>query len=150
LQAKQSARLCKKRYTVAMANQSKFVNDLSKDQYDVLVNAATEAPFSGEYVHTKDGGKYVCAACSNLLFSSQTKFDSGSGWPSFYDVMHDDSVRLVDDSSHGMKRVEVRCANCDAHLGHLFQDAIDQPTGSRYCINSLALSFKGEKLEGSP
>lgn len=133
-----------------MANQSKFVNDLSKDQYDVLVNAATEAPFSGEFVHASLDGKYTCAACNNLLFSSQTKFDSGSGWPSFYDVMNDNSVRLVDDISHGMKRVEVQCANCDAHLGHLFQDAFDQPTGSRYCINSLALSFEGDKSEGSP
>lgn len=140
----------KKRYTVSMPDQSKFVNELSKDQYDVLVNASTEPAFSGEFVHASNDGKYSCAACNNPLFSSRTKFDSGSGWPSFYDVMNEDSVQLVHDASHGMERIEVRCANCDAHLGHLFQDALDQPTGSRYCINSLALSFSHPKKESQP
>lgn len=128
-----------------MADETKFVNILTPEQYDVLVHASTEAPFSGEFVHNSANGDYVCAACNSVLFSSETKFDSGSGWPSFYDISNEKAIELVDDSSHGMQRTEVKCANCHSHLGHLFHDAIDQPTGERFCINSLALSFK-EKI----
>lgn len=108
----------------------------------MLRQKATEAPFSGEYLHYKEKGAYLCAACGAELFASDTKFDSGSGWPSFYDVAAKGRVRLEDDSSHGMERTEVVCAVCGGHLGHLFADAYDQPTGQRYCINSCSLAFK--------
>lgn len=90
----------------------------------------------------KDKGTYVCAACSTELFSSDTKFDSGSGWPSFYDVAHSDSVELKEDYDHGMHRIEVICKNCGGHLGHLFKDGPADKTGNRYCINSCALNFR--------
>lgn len=114
---------------------------LTSDQYRVLREQGTEAPFTGALLNNKEGGVYTCVACGNELFRSDTKFDSGSGWPSFYDVAKAGAVDLVDDTSHGMYRVEVRCANCGSHLGHLFDDARDQPTGKRFCINSVALNF---------
>lgn len=119
-----------------------FKQTLTSEQYAVLREKATEAPFSGKFLHNKEQGMYVCGACGAELFSSNTKFDSGSGWPSFYDVASSGAVKLVDDSSHGMQRTEAVCANCESHLGHVFNDAYDQPTGQRYCINSLALDFK--------
>ena len=119
-----------------------FKQTLTSEQYAVLREKATEAPFSGKFLHNKEQGMYVCGACGAELFSSNTKFDSGSGWPSFYDVASSGAVKLVDDSSHGMQRTEAVCANCESHLGHVFDDAYDQPTGQRYCINSLALDFK--------
>lgn len=115
---------------------------LSATQYAVLVEKATEEPFSGEFVSHTDAGTYSCAACGNILFYSSTKFDAHCGWPSFYDA-RPGSVTYVDDSSHGMQRTEVVCAQCQGHLGHVFDDAPDQPTGQRYCINSVSLSFKG-------
>ena len=115
---------------------------LTDEQKAVLFNKATEAPFTGTFLHNKDQGAYVCANCGHELFNSDTKFDSGSGWPSFYDVASTGAVKLVDDSSHGMERTEVVCGNCGGHLGHLFPDAFDQPTGQRYCINSVSLDFK--------
>jgi peptide-methionine (R)-S-oxide reductase len=115
---------------------------LTPEQYEVLRGKGTEAPFTGKLLHNKDGGDYTCAACGNELFTSDTKFDSGSGWPSFYDVAANESVNLTEDNSLGMHRVEVTCANCGSHLGHLFNDALDQPTGQRFCINSAALDFK--------
>ena len=118
---------------------------LTPGQYAVLREGATESPFSGEYVDNHETGVYRCAACGNELFASDTKFESGSGWPSFYDVATKGAVRLIDDDSLGMHRVEVRCANCDSHLGHLFDDAYDQPTGDRYCMNSLSLKFDPKK-----
>ena len=118
---------------------------LTTEQYDVLRNKATEAPFTGKLLNNKEKGSYVCAACGTELFKSDTKFDSGSGWPSFYDVAKTGAVKLVDDSSHGMQRTEVVCATCGGHLGHLFDDAYDQPTGQRYCINSVSLNFKPSK-----
>ncbi len=114
---------------------------LTPDQYKVLREKGTEAPFSGKLLHNKDSGMYTCAACGAELFSSDTKFDSGSGWPSFYDVATKGNVKLVDDDSHGMHRTEVVCNNCGGHLGHVFDDATDQPTGKRYCINSCSLDF---------
>lgn len=118
-----------------------FKQNLTSEQYAVLREGATEAPFTGKLLHNKEKGVYTCAACGAKLFDSKTKFDSGSGWPSFYDVMHSDRVKLLTDTSHGMERVEVQCANCGSHLGHVFPDG-PQPTGQRYCINSLALDFK--------
>ena len=116
--------------------------DLSDEQRKVLFDKATEAPFSGKFLNNKETGMYVCASCGANLFSSDTKFDSGSGWPSFYDVVNTGAVKLVDDTSGRMNRVEAVCATCGGHLGHVFDDAYDQPGGQRYCINSLSLDFK--------
>ena len=118
---------------------------LTKEQEHVLKEKGTEAPFSGKLLHNKETGTYTCAACGNPLFSSDTKFDSGSGWPSFHDVMNSDSVKLEEDNSLGMKRTEVICKKCGGHLGHVFEDAPQTPTGKRYCINSLSLDFKKKK-----
>lgn len=115
---------------------------LSGQQKAILFNKATEAPFSGRYVHHDADGIYSCINCQQKLFNSNAKFDSGSGWPSFYDVATSGAVQLVEDNSHGLSRTEVICANCQAHLGHLFNDAPDQPTGQRFCINSACLAFK--------
>ena len=122
-------------------SDAEWQKELTPEQYAILRNKATEAPFTGTFLHNKSAGTYVCGACKQPLFSSNTKFDSGSGWPSFYDVAKEGSVKLERDTSGGMERVEVVCANCGGHLGHLFDDAYDQPTGQRYCINSAALNF---------
>ncbi len=115
---------------------------LTAEQYRVLREKGTEAPFTGELLHNKATGMYVCAACGVELFASGTKFDSGSGWPSFYDVATKGAVKLTEDTGAGMTRVEVTCANCGGHLGHVFPDAPQTPTGQRFCINSCALGFK--------
>lgn len=117
-------------------------DDLTKQQKSVLFDGATEPAFSGALLHNKDTGDYNCANCGAKLFDSNTKFDSGSGWPSFYDPADTKAIRLEQDDSFGMDRMEVACANCGGHLGHVFNDAPDQPTGMRYCINSAALDFK--------
>lgn len=124
--------------------EEEWKKKLSPEQYAILREKGTEAPFTGELLHNKDSGMYTCVACGAQLFDSKTKFDSGSGWPSFYDVASSDTVKLVDDSSLGMQRTEVVCANCGGHLGHVFNDAHDQPTGQRYCINSVCLKFEPE------
>jgi peptide-methionine (R)-S-oxide reductase len=115
---------------------------LTKEQYHILREKGTERAFSGKLLKIKDSGIYTCAACGAEIFSSKHKFDSGSGWPSFYDVAKSGAVKLSDDNSFGMRRVEATCANCGSHLGHVFDDALDQPTGKRFCINSAALNFK--------
>ena len=110
-------------------------------QFDVTQNAGTERAFSGEYWDTHEAGNYHCVVCGELLFLSDTKFDSGTGWPSFWEAVDPDKVELVTDTSHGMVRTEVRCATCGAHLGHLFPDG-PQPTGERFCMNSASLDFR--------
>lgn len=117
---------------------------LTPDQYRILREKGTEPAGSGKLLHNKDTGVYTCAACGSELFSSVNKYDSGSGWPSFDDVMKDTSVVLLPDDSFGMNRVEVQCAKCGSHLGHVFDDGPKDTTGKRYCINSLSLDFKPE------
>jgi peptide-methionine (R)-S-oxide reductase len=119
---------------------------LSPEQFKVLRQCGTEPPFTGKYVHHKENGVYVCAACGNELFSSKTKYDSRSGWPSFWDQFSKDSVERRIDKSHGMTRIEVVCKKCGGHLGHVFDDG-PNPTGLRYCINSLSLDFKPDESE---
>lgn len=115
---------------------------LTPQQYAVMRRGETEKAFSGQLLHNDKTGDYACAGCGTVLFDSNTKFDSGSGWPSFYDVKDASTVRLLEDRSHGLQRVEIRCASCDSHLGHVFHDAPDQPTGVRFCINSCVLDFR--------
>ncbi len=115
--------------------------DLSAEAYNVCWNKGTEAPFSGKYYMHKEAGIYTCVSCDGGLFSSDAKYDSGSGWPAFFDVLSKANVACKKDHSHGMVRTEVLCGNCGAHLGHVFDDG-PQPTGKRYCINSVAMCFK--------
>ncbi len=125
----------------------KWKEKLTEEQYHVCRLGGTERPFTGELLYNKEKGMYVCACCGAPLFPSSTKFESGTGWPSFYDVATQGNVKLLEDSSLGMRRTEVRCASCDAHLGHVFDDGPKDKTGKRYCINSLALKFdKKENL----
>lgn len=131
--------------TVAMTTNPVPTDDelrrrLTPEQYEVTQKGGTERAFTGAYVHTKDPGTYRCIVCDIELFRSDTKYDSGSGWPSFTEPMAADRVKLLDDHSHGMVRTEVRCANCDAHLGHVFPDG-PGPTGERYCMNSASLQL---------
>lgn len=132
-----------KAYNIYMTDEQ-WKKKLTPEQYKVLRKKGTEAPFSGKLLNNHEDGQYRCAACGNVVFDSQTKFDSGSGWPSFNNPANSKAVKLVDDNSLGMHRVEVECANCGSHLGHLFKDAPDQPTGMRFCINSVSLDFKGK------
>ena len=122
-------------------SEQEWAKKLSPQQYQVLRACGTEPPFTGKYVFNKKSGNYYCAACGALLFSSETKYDSGSGWPSFYAPANNKNIVEMPDTSHGMHRIEIRCARCGSHLGHVFSDG-PLPTGLRYCVNSLALEFK--------
>ena len=124
--------------------ESEWRQRLSAEQYHVLREAGTERAFTGRYVNNKEAGEYLCAGCGQALFESDTKFDSGSGWPSFTRPQDDRAVVEHSDTSYGMRRVEVRCAKCDGHLGHVFDDG-PGPEGLRYCINSASLDFKPEE-----
>lgn len=114
---------------------------LSPEEYAILRQAATERPGTGEYLHEDRDGLYQCRACGNELFKSGTKFEAHCGWPSFYESVRADAVELLEDTTLGMVRTEVRCAGCGSHLGHVFPDGFGTPTGDRYCMNSLALDF---------
>ena len=126
-------------------SESEWRAELSADQYAVLREAATERPWTGELLDESRAGLYACAACGNELFKSGTKFDSHCGWPSFYESVRPEAVELIEDRSHGMVRTEVRCAQCGSHLGHVFPDGFGTPTGDRYCMNSIALTFTPEE-----
>lgn len=129
-------------------SEEEWKKKLTEEEYRILREKGTEAPFTGKYLHTKDKGVYKCAACGNQLFSSETKFDSDSGWPSFTDPMNLENIELKEDRSHGMIRTEVLCKKCGSHLGHVFDDGpVDERLpagrqGKRYCINSVCLELE--------
>ncbi len=125
-------------------SEEEWKKELTPEQYRVLRKKGTEAPFSGTYYHSTEDGMYRCAACGNTLFSSEAKFDSGTGWPSFYGPAHEGSVKEHEDVSHGMQRTEIMCGRCGSHLGHVFPDG-PAPTGMRYCINSCSLDLEKEE-----
>ncbi len=127
------------------------MDQLTEMQRHVTQQRGTEPPYSGKLLENKRTGQYHCLCCNAPLFYSESKYDSGCGWPSFYEPVSDTAIRYLDDNSHGMQRVEIRCGQCDAHLGHVFPDG-PQPTGARFCVNSASLRFKdqdsGEEING--
>lgn len=124
--------------------EEEWKKTLSPEEYHVMREGGTEPPFTGKLLKNKKTGMYVCAACGNELFSSDTKFDSGTGWPSFWDTVNKNNIEEIVDDRFGMHRIEIRCKKCGAHLGHVFEDG-PKPTGQRYCINSMSLKFNEKK-----
>lgn len=127
-------------------SDNEWKNILSEEEYKVLRECGTEPAFTGKYYNHKGKGTYVCAGCGNELFSSKTKYESGSGWPSFWNAVDSTKIKKITDTSYGMVRVEIKCGRCDAHLGHVFDDG-PQPTGLRYCVNSVSLDFNPDSTE---
>jgi len=125
-------------------DKDKLREILSNEEFTVTQNKGTEPPFSGKYLNNKKTGIYSCICCDTDLFSSEHKYESHSGWPSFFDILDSGNIRLIEDKSHGMSRIEVTCDKCGAHLGHVFDDG-PQPTNKRYCINSVSLRFNNEE-----
>ena len=123
-------------------SEDEWKKKLTAEQFRILREKGTEPAFTGRFLENKEKGTYVCAACGNELFSSKAKFDSGCGWPSFWDSIDENKITLKEDNSHGMRRTEILCKNCGGHLGHVFDDGPKEKTGKRYCVNSIALGFK--------
>jgi peptide-methionine (R)-S-oxide reductase len=126
------------------SDKDKLREILSNEEYSVTQNKGTEPPFSGKYLNNKKSGVYSCICCNTKLFSSEHKYESHSGWPSFFDIIDSKNLKLIEDKSHGMSRIEVTCNKCGAHLGHVFDDG-PKPTNKRYCINSVSLRFNNEE-----
>ena len=126
------------------SDKDKLREILSDEEYSVTQNKETEPPFSGKYLNNKKSGVYSCICCNTALFSSKHKYESHSGWPSFFDIIDSENLKLIEDKSHGMSRIEVTCNKCGAHLGHVFDDG-PKPTNKRYCINSVSLRFNNEE-----
>ena len=126
------------------SDKDKLREILSNEEFTVTQNKGTEPPFSGKYLNNKKSGVYSCICCNTKLFSSEHKYESHSGWPSFFDIIDSKNLKLIEDKSHGMSRIEVTCNKCGAHLGHVFDDG-PKPTNKRYCINSVSLRFNNEE-----